>query len=378
MTTCPAVGLRLFPIRPPARPPASNALCCTLAPTVATKTTSTGPATLFSPPLRPHSKIVLGPGITPTTRNIFSNNEATVVVEGIAESVSETDIYDAFASVGQLFSVNLIRKGDGAVRGAFPPSILPRIAPAPGPFLLTDTDVSPGERRCRALDIAFVNYRQIEAAVVAATVMNRALIDGRPISARLARPRVTTTSGPYGANGYLSSVVAGGLPGQAPVPSTPMAPLPGYATRPPLPPVPPYGVGLPTTTSSYINPAAPPFVPRAFNNSVPAADLGMAAYTHNHQFGGGAVPPHFAAGDPLARTASPQTLVRPNALLPPPSNVASFLNPAATSAPVLQSVRMPQKTRRGRGGPGGGRGGSGRGRGRGRGRGGGGARLSGC
>jgi hypothetical protein len=87
---------------------------------VATKTTSTGPATLFSPPLRPHSKIVLGPGITPTTRNVFSNNEATVVVEGIAESVTETDIYDAFSAVGQLFSVNLVRKGDGAVRGPCP------------------------------------------------------------------------------------------------------------------------------------------------------------------------------------------------------------------------------------------------------------------
>ena len=93
-----------------------NAMGLCSAP-VATKTTSSGQATLFSPPLRPHSKIVLGPGITPTTRNIFSNNEATVVVEGIAESVSETDIFDTFSTIGPLFSVNLIRKGDGAVRG---------------------------------------------------------------------------------------------------------------------------------------------------------------------------------------------------------------------------------------------------------------------
>ena len=173
---------------------------------------------------------------------------------------------------------------------------------------------------------------------MAATVMNRALIEGRPISARLARPRVTTTSGPYGTNGYLSSVVAGGLPGQAPLPSMPMPAMPGYAARPPLPPLPVYGAGAPTTTS-YINPTAPPFVPRAFN-SVPAADLGMAAYntTHNHQFGG-AMPAHFATSEPLARTASPQTLVRPNTLLPPPSTVASFLNPAATPAAVLPAVR---------------------------------------
>ena len=122
---CLTISVGLAP-RP--APPVPHAPRCLAVPgifagcdarTVATKTTSTGPATLFSPPLRPHSKIVLGPGITPTTRNIFSNNEATVVVEGIAESVSETDIYDAFASVGQLFSVNLIRKGDGAVRGLF-------------------------------------------------------------------------------------------------------------------------------------------------------------------------------------------------------------------------------------------------------------------
>ena len=40
-----------------------------------------------------------------------------MVIEGIAESVTETDIYEAFSTVGPLFSVNLVRKGDGAVRG---------------------------------------------------------------------------------------------------------------------------------------------------------------------------------------------------------------------------------------------------------------------
>ena len=42
----------------------------------------------------------------------------------------------------------------------------------------------------RPLDIAFVNYRQIEAAVVAAQMMHQYQLGGRPITARLARPRV--------------------------------------------------------------------------------------------------------------------------------------------------------------------------------------------
>jgi hypothetical protein len=105
--------------------------------------------------------------------------------------------------------------------------------------------------RVRWPDIAFVNYRKIEAAVVAATLMNQVVMGGRPISARLARPRVAVgPAAPPKANGGL------------PLPLSlypPMAPMPVPQQQQPGM-VPSRAAFTPYATP--INVAAPPFVPQ--------------------------------------------------------------------------------------------------------------------